>query len=68
MAEHELRQQQAARSRQYKSEGPQLLISCVCLLLWNYLWVYLSSSYCLIRNCALVHAASWVPMAESNCS
>jgi hypothetical protein len=32
------------------------------------LWVYLDSSYCLIRNCALVHAAGWVPMVESSCA
>ena len=32
------------------------------------LWVYLDSSYCLIQNCAWVHATGWVPMAESSCT
>ena len=45
----------------------QLLIS-MCQFAAVALQVYLDSSYCLIQNCALVHAAGWVPMAESSCA
>ena len=52
---------------QDKREGAQLHIS-ICAFAAVAAWCYLSSSYGLIQNCALVHAAGWVPMAESSCA
>ena len=52
---------------QDKRAGPQLHIS-ICAFAAVAAWCYLSSSYGLIQNCALVHAAGWVPMAESSCA
>ena len=52
---------------QDKREGPQLHISIGAFAAVA-AWCYLSSGHSLTRNCALVHAASWVPMAESSCT